>query len=216
MPRWKRFGPLTVVVTVALFLSACASDAPQDTLEPKGPIARDIDNLVNPVFIVAAIVFVLVEVGVLFLVFRFRRRHDDDDLPAQTHGNIPLEIGGPIIRNKLFAFSNYDQQNRNEPVIVTPGTILDGFDTTLASITNQAERERFVAAGSFVRLVGQVLRGRAHRDFVALLLRHRRIVNSRAPWPTASRRASCPRTSRGWARRCARWPRPARTSFTST
>jgi hypothetical protein len=34
---------------------------------------------------------------------------------------------------------------------VTPGTSLDGFDATLAAITNTAERERFVAAGGFVR-----------------------------------------------------------------
>jgi cytochrome c oxidase subunit 2 len=97
MRRWKRFGPLALVLTLVLFVTACASDAPQDTLEPKGPIARDIDNLVNPVFLVAAVVFVLVEVGVLYLVFRFRRRHDDDDLPAQTHGNTKLEIGWTVL-----------------------------------------------------------------------------------------------------------------------
>jgi cytochrome c oxidase subunit 2 len=97
MRRWKRFGPLTVVVTLVLFLTACASDAPQDTLEPKGPISRDINNLVGPVFLVAAVVFVFVEVGVLYLVFRFRRRRDDDDLPAQTHGNTKLEIGWTVL-----------------------------------------------------------------------------------------------------------------------
>ena len=97
MRRWKRFGPLTLVVTLVLFLTACASDAPQDTLEPKGPISRDINNLVGPVFLVAAVVFVFVEVGVLYLVFRFRRRRDDDDLPAQTHGNTKLEIGWTVL-----------------------------------------------------------------------------------------------------------------------
>ena len=97
MRRWKRFGPLTLVLALVLFLTACASDAPQDTLEPKGPISRDINNLVGPVFLVAAVVFVFVEVGVLYLVFRFRRRRDDDDLPAQTHGNTKLEIGWTVL-----------------------------------------------------------------------------------------------------------------------
>jgi cytochrome c oxidase subunit II len=98
MPRRrKRFGLLALVLPLVLFVTSCASDAPQDTLEPKGPIARDIDNLVNPVFLVAAVVFVLVEVGVLYLVFRFRRRRDDDDLPAQTHGNTKLEIGWTVL-----------------------------------------------------------------------------------------------------------------------
>jgi cytochrome c oxidase subunit 2 len=98
MPRRrKRFGLLALVLPLVLFVTSCASDAPQDTLEPKGPIAREIDNLVNPVFLVAAVVFVLVEVGVLYLVFRFRRRRDDDDLPAQTHGNTKLEIGWTVL-----------------------------------------------------------------------------------------------------------------------
>jgi cytochrome c oxidase subunit II len=97
MRRWKRFGPLALVITLVLFLTACASDAPQDTLQPKGPISRDINNLVGPVFLVAAVVFVFVEVGVLYLVFRFRRRRDDDDLPAQTHGNTKLEIGWTVL-----------------------------------------------------------------------------------------------------------------------
>jgi cytochrome c oxidase subunit 2 len=87
------------VVPLVLLLSACASNAPQDTLEPKGPIARIIDNLVNPVFIVAGVVFVIVEFGVLFLVFKFRQRKDDDpdELPGQTHGNFTLEIGWTIL-----------------------------------------------------------------------------------------------------------------------
>jgi hypothetical protein len=60
-------------------------------------------------------------------------------------------IGGPLVRDRLFIFTNYDRQDRNEPVIVTPGTVLDGFDATLATITMQAERQRFVEAGDFVR-----------------------------------------------------------------
>jgi cytochrome c oxidase subunit 2 len=88
-----------------LALSACASDAPQDTLEPEGPIARTIDGLVNPVFIVAAIVFVLVEVGTVLLVRRFRLKPgaDPDELPPQTHGNTKLEIAWTIAPAVLLA-----------------------------------------------------------------------------------------------------------------
>ena len=35
---------------LVLFLTGCAEDAPLDTLEPEGPAARTIDNLLNPVF----------------------------------------------------------------------------------------------------------------------------------------------------------------------
>lgn len=88
-----------------LLLGACASDAPQDTLEPEGPIARTIDNLVNPVFLVAGVVFLLVEVGTVLLVRKFRARpdHDPDELPAQTHGNTKLELAWTILPAVLLA-----------------------------------------------------------------------------------------------------------------
>ena len=97
---------LALVAPLLLLLSACASDAPQDTLDPAGPIARKIDNLVNPVFIVAAVVFVLVEFGVLYLVLKFRQRKDDDpdELPGQTHGNTKLEIGWTVLPALLLGF----------------------------------------------------------------------------------------------------------------
>ena len=103
-PRSRR--ALALVVPLLLLLSACASDAPQDTLDPAGPIARKIDNLVNPVFIVAAVVFVLVEFGVLYLVLKFRQRKDDDpdELPGQTHGNTKLEIGWTVLPALLLGF----------------------------------------------------------------------------------------------------------------
>ncbi|HEY8526526.1 MAG TPA: cytochrome c oxidase subunit II [Acidimicrobiales bacterium] len=106
MPRRRTARRLlALALPLILLLSACASDAPQDTLEPKGPIARDIDNLVNPVFLVAAAVFVFVEFGVLYLVFRFRRRHQDNDseLPTQTHGNTKLEIGWTVLPAVILA-----------------------------------------------------------------------------------------------------------------
>jgi cytochrome c oxidase subunit II len=97
---------LALVVPPLLLLSACAADAPQDTLDPAGPIARTIDNLVNPVFIVAAVVFVLVEFGVLYLALKFRQRKDDDpdELPGQTHGNTKLEIGWTVLPALLLGF----------------------------------------------------------------------------------------------------------------
>ena len=103
--RRRRFAPLALILPLVLLLGACASDAPQDTLEPQGPIARSIDNLWNGVFVIAVVVFVLVEFGTLALVIRFRRRkHDnDDDLPAQTHGNTRLEIAWTILPAVMLA-----------------------------------------------------------------------------------------------------------------
>jgi cytochrome c oxidase subunit 2 len=103
--RLRRSVPLGALALL-LLLSACASDAPQDTLEPRGPIAREIDNLVNPVFIVAGVVFVFVEVGVLLLMWRFRarRHHDEDTAPKQVHGNTKLELTWTIVPAVILAF----------------------------------------------------------------------------------------------------------------
>jgi cytochrome c oxidase subunit 2 len=104
MTRLRRFVPLASVALL-LFLTACASNAPQDTLEPEGPIARKIDNLVNPVFLAAGVVFVLVEVGALLVMRRFRARPDDDDntLPEQVHGSTVLEIGWILVPFVILA-----------------------------------------------------------------------------------------------------------------
>ncbi|MEZ5179469.1 MAG: hypothetical protein R2746_14650 [Acidimicrobiales bacterium] len=51
---------------MVLFATSCAKDAPQTTLV-KGPKAEIINNLINPVFGVAGVVFVLILGGALFV-----------------------------------------------------------------------------------------------------------------------------------------------------
>jgi cytochrome c oxidase subunit 2 len=103
--RRRRFAPLALILPLVLLLGACAADAPQDTMDPAGPQARSIDNLFNGVFLVAVVVFVLVEFGVIALAVRFRRRRDDsdDDLPTQTHGNTRLEIAWTVLPAVVLA-----------------------------------------------------------------------------------------------------------------
>jgi cytochrome c oxidase subunit 2 len=91
----RRWGYALAVVPL-LFLVACAENAPQDFLEPEGPIARQIDNLQKPVFLVAGIVFVLVEGLAVWLVVRYRHR-DDSPEPVQIHGNTRLEVTWTLI-----------------------------------------------------------------------------------------------------------------------
>jgi cytochrome c oxidase subunit 2 len=109
MSRRRRLTSLAVLLPVVPLLAACAEDAPQDTMNPQGPIARSIDNLFNGVFLVAVVVFIFVEFGTLYLVFRFRRRKDDDseELPAQTHGNTKLEIAWTIIPAVMLAIVGF-------------------------------------------------------------------------------------------------------------
>jgi cytochrome c oxidase subunit II len=77
-------------------LAGCAKDAPQDYLKPKGPAARQINDLINPVFAVAGVVFVLVMSLAVYAVIRFRHR-DDAPEPVQIHGNTKLELTWTLI-----------------------------------------------------------------------------------------------------------------------
>lgn len=98
-PRLRRAGHMALGLALTLLVAGCASDAPQDSLKPAGPYAQKIDDLFKPVFLIAVVVFVFVELVILVAVIRFRRRPDDDgtEEPKQLHGNTRLEIGWTIL-----------------------------------------------------------------------------------------------------------------------
>lgn len=96
---------LSVVATFAIVGTGWwFQDAPLNTFRPEGVNAQTIQDLVTPVFIVAGVIFVLVEGGILWMAFRNRRDEDDDELPTQTHGNVKLEIGWTILPAAIMAF----------------------------------------------------------------------------------------------------------------
>jgi len=93
--KWRR-PVLTVMMlgAVALIAAACGSgDA--STFSSDGPVAELQNNLLLFVFVIAVVVFVLVEGLIIFIVFRYRRR--DDSVPHQTHGNGRLELLWTVI-----------------------------------------------------------------------------------------------------------------------
>ncbi len=88
-----------LVVGTVVLATGCASNAPQDSLQPEAPQARTIDNLIMPIFGIAGIVFVAVLAGAVWVSWKFRAKDDDDfnDFPEQVHGNFRLEIGWTIL-----------------------------------------------------------------------------------------------------------------------
>lgn len=78
-----------------LTLAGCAKDAPQDTWQPAGPNAEMIDNLQQPVFLVAGIVGVIVFAAVAWVVWRYRDR--GQAVPEQSHGKPAVEITLTVI-----------------------------------------------------------------------------------------------------------------------
>jgi len=87
---------VAAVPAVFVFLASCAKDAPQDTFDVDGPIADKIDRLQVPVFLVAGLVFVLVQGLIIATVIRHRHRPGRPD-PIQVHGNTKLEVGWTVV-----------------------------------------------------------------------------------------------------------------------
>ncbi|MCY3910306.1 MAG: cytochrome c oxidase subunit II [bacterium] len=107
---------LVIAGTIALIVVAILidKDHPLSTLSPVGRQGRDIAELINPIFIVAGVVFFLVQGAVLALWWRYRVAgsdtgegeygyYEDEEFPEQTHGNNRLEIAWTIVPTILLA-----------------------------------------------------------------------------------------------------------------
>ena len=94
-PRCRRVLSFAGAAAGLAVLAGCAKDAPQDTWQPAGPNAEMIDNLQQPVFLVAGIVGVIVVAAVAWVVFRYRDR--GQGIPEQTHGKPAVEITLTVI-----------------------------------------------------------------------------------------------------------------------
>jgi cytochrome c oxidase subunit II len=99
----KRLLWATAAVGLLLLLGACAPNATQDSLQPKGPFAEEVKDLFVPVFWVAVFVFIVVEGGIVWITIRYRHRKGRDRIPAQIHGNTRLEIGWTIAPALILA-----------------------------------------------------------------------------------------------------------------
>lgn len=88
-------------VGLVAFLASCATNAPQDTWQPKGPNAEKIDNLQQPIFAVAGIIGIIVFVAVVYAMWRYKDR--GQPIPEQTHGKPALEITLTVIPALILA-----------------------------------------------------------------------------------------------------------------
>ena len=93
----SRFRLHVLLPLIAVLATACSRvQEPQNVLDPQGPISRKLDRLWDPVFIIAAIIFFVVEALVIGITLKFRAR-SDDDAPVQVHGNTVMEIGWTVL-----------------------------------------------------------------------------------------------------------------------
>ena len=92
----RLIGALTVLLTVVL-LSGCQLALPQSTLNPAGDVAKTQQDLFILIFVISVIIFIGVQGFLTIAVFKYRaKRGRENDIPPQTHGNTPLEIGWTI------------------------------------------------------------------------------------------------------------------------
>lgn len=100
--RWRR--ALVPLAGVALLvLAGCGPENGQNSLRPKGPRAEKINDLFIPVVVVATVIFVLVTVGTIYAIVRFRQRPGRSENVRQIHGSTPLEIGWTILPALILA-----------------------------------------------------------------------------------------------------------------
>ncbi len=126
-------GTIACLVSGWLLLRGATSleTFPLNTLNPMGRKADIIYNLVVPVFAVAGVVFILVEVGVLWMIYRFRRNADDVDgegEPVQVHGNTGLEVGWTIAPALILAVIAVFNANA---ILQLPDANDDAIDVTV-------------------------------------------------------------------------------------
>ena len=92
--RSLRLAILALVGAAAvIFLAGCgAVDTPQTMLFPRSENSQVISELFAPLTWLAIVIFIIVQGLLVYSVFRFRVRDDDDSIPPQIHGNTRLEI----------------------------------------------------------------------------------------------------------------------------
>lgn len=88
---------LALMVGAALVPAIVGAQSPYSTISPQSPQANDIQDLYRLVFWLSLIVFVGVQLAIIYTSLRFRRRSDDEERPAQVHGNKTIEIVWTII-----------------------------------------------------------------------------------------------------------------------
>ncbi|MEI2720224.1 MAG: cytochrome c oxidase subunit II [Gemmatimonadales bacterium] len=100
----RRHLPLLLLGVVAATLTGCldASQYPQSTLTPHGDYAEKVDWLFRITLYLATLVFIVVEAGLLWAIFKFRGKPDDAE-PKQTHGSTVVEIIWTVIPALVLA-----------------------------------------------------------------------------------------------------------------
>lgn len=96
LTRARRLAPAVFLAGLVLSLGACVGDYPNSTFNHYTDLNTSTDRLWDTVLLWGTIVFVLVEVVLLYTIFRFRKR-EGAPAPKMVHGNTVLEVTWTVL-----------------------------------------------------------------------------------------------------------------------
>ncbi|MBA2719434.1 MAG: cytochrome c oxidase subunit II [Chloroflexi bacterium] len=120
---WLIAAAVIVALAVLLVLNGAAVWNSFFPPEAKSVQGQEIRNLYDIVFVIAAVIFLIVEGLIVWTVIRYRRKPGDDELPAQTHGNNLAEAIWTIVPTIIVIFLfviSWQSLNKIETVSATP------------------------------------------------------------------------------------------------
>lgn len=82
---------------VMVVLAACGGDHPMTTLEAHSDLTRQINDIYGRIFWWTALLFLIVQGGLIYTVLRFRAKGNETTNPEQVHGNLKLELTWTIL-----------------------------------------------------------------------------------------------------------------------
>lgn len=81
----------------AILPEIVGAQSPYSTISPASDQANDIQDIYKLTFWLSLIVFVGVQIGIIYTALRYRQRRGNEDRPEQVHGNKTIEIIWTII-----------------------------------------------------------------------------------------------------------------------
>ena len=101
---WLVAAAIGIVALVLVVLNGAAIWNSFFPPEAKTVQAKQIRDLYDIVFVIAVVIFVVVEGLIIWSVIRYRRKPGDDELPPQTHGNNLAEITWTLVPTLIVIF----------------------------------------------------------------------------------------------------------------
>ena len=101
--RPRRLATVALLGALALGLAACGGTYPNSTFNLNSEYNAAIDELWDRLLFLGTAVFIVVEAGLVYTIFRYRRR-PGAGIPKQVHGNTALEIAWTAIPAVILIF----------------------------------------------------------------------------------------------------------------